>query len=604
MRLIVTLAAALLLAAPALAQGVTLRDRPPIFVTPEYRDLLEEPESGETPVVPAEAAEEDTPRPFAPPHLTARAYLALRAEAAAEGEPAPALRQVWRVERFSLGGAQLEPAAERTLVIGDGFVSDSGRADPVIYDFLLARILTPDPEARTFVNRSIHGDVRRRMDHFIAFTRGGSLDEIAFGPELVFDRFWLEADMGLRMQAAEVVIARSEGEVRVSTLDDDVLVYALPVDAGAALNEDEDAERDQVEAVAPATAPMTGLAALDIASLLRGDAEAVATARATPAEDDETPAPGPDEAPEPESAADARARALFLAWMRHALPVHPDALAVLQAEDSLPERFEFVVFSPNSPQGRREVWTLASSTSEANPAFPLNPAARPRLPGGPYMTGRIGPVMLAAVREQAGGAPGPDTFLGAINAARARGALDHAYLIAWQETAHSGPCPPEAVARPICAEAGRIAAAALGNADFEALFGALAALPARNHARAVAGLTPYLGAPGLAGAAAALIVANELAAWGEEGAEEYPDLDPAGLMADALEADPYAPMIYARLGEMLIGGADYAGAWAVFDLGRSVPAAADSPMLAHVELIEANLELLAPEFFAHATPGR
>jgi hypothetical protein len=116
-------------------------------------------------------------------------------------------------------------------------------------------------------------------------------------------------------------------------------------------------------------------------------------------------------------------------------------------------------------------------------------------------------------------------------------------------------------------------------------------------------LAAFIDREDAAGAAARILVANELVAWGREGLESRPDLDPAALLSDAIVLDPYAPDAYWHLARRYLeAGAPHA-AWVFFDLGRALPGRDPTPLLAQADALEQRLAALAPDWTGPADIG-
>ena len=317
------------------------------------------------------------------------------------------------------------------------------------------------------------------------------------------------------------------------------------------------------------------------AVIARHDGEPVATLWFTPGED------SPCEVAPPQQ------RAAMLAFLRHAAPLHPDLFAAMRQLGAAPCALEFTVISPESPQGRRERWVLAPS--QADGAGPLldGDTALPRAD----LIGQAGRSGAAAARGEAGDAPDEADFYEAVAAARAEGDLAGAFLLTVQETHHFGPCPRQTVgsARLVCTEINALTQAGLGDGDFERALEGVTAVRESRHPAAVSALSRFLDRQDRAGAAARILVANELVAWGREGLQSWPDLDPAALLAEALILDPHAPDTYWHLAQRYLdAGAPHAG-WVFLDLGRALPGREPTALLDQAAALEARLAALAPD---------
>lgn len=290
--------------------------------------------------------------------------------------------------------------------------------------------------------------------------------------------------------------------------------------------------------------------------------------------------------------APAAAFAPMVTMLRHAAPLHPDLISAFHQLAVTPCALEFTVFSPESPQGRVERWTL--SPSEESPAPVPSGAARawPRAALIADVAGAAAEALAAANAplDEAG-------FYDIMSALRSEGDLAGAFLTTVQETHNFGPCPEQAIgsARLVCGEVNALTQAGIGDADFERALEGVTAVRAGDHATAVGQLARFLDRQDRAGAAARILVANELVAWGQEGLESRPDLDPAALLAEAIILDPFAPDAYWHLGlRYLEAGAPHA-AWAFFDLGRALPGRAPTPLLDQADVLEQRISALAPD---------
>ncbi|MEE2565912.1 hypothetical protein [Hyphobacterium marinum] len=539
-----------------------------------------------------------TPEILAGPHLTAAEYPAREIE---DGQVA---RLIWSVRREEMDGTDIDGESERVVTLGPDFAFDPGGDAPILYDFAHNRRIALDLEARTMRNESFYGEIRQRLDTYFGLSQGGTLDDIPFGPEQSFDRFWLEAAMGLRRTPVTLSRETSNGMERVSR--DGVVVFAFVTpDAAEAA---EDAASEVVLELEPAGDAESGTDGDDtpeaeddpLLDLLRGDdseedTDADTETTETAAVDD-TDMPGPVSATTdtPEAAALEAHMPVFRRWMRHALPLHPDALSAMDGLDTIPARFELVVVSPASPDGRREIWTL-ERIEDAPATFPLPEDLSAEFGGRAVITARVVPAFEQALASA-------DTDHTAAIVAEAEAYLDAgnypaAYLAAYQESAHSTACSPQTTERPSCAIASRIVSAGLGNAEFEGFFDGIAAIATSRHAAAYEGVAPYLDMGGYAGAAANIIAANEVIAWTASGGEPPEDADPFAMLATALENDPAAPAAYWHLGQLLLTTGDRRAAWSLFDLGRVIDEDPFQPLLAQTYILEDRLRGLAPDFF-------
>ncbi len=166
------------------------------------------------------------------PHLNREAYLARRAD-----RTDAVLRTRWRVETRALDGT-LESESQFELVIGDGYVFEITGDTRAIFDFTTDRILrrVQSIDGPVMVNESVSSHVHRQMDIFTAFTNAGQLEEITGPGGVQFERFWIEAALGVRLSEVDFLASENENgetELRRGETGSAVFRY-MPSDAGGA----------------------------------------------------------------------------------------------------------------------------------------------------------------------------------------------------------------------------------------------------------------------------------------------------------------------------------------------------------------------------------
>ncbi|WP_291843949.1 hypothetical protein [Maricaulis sp.] len=463
------------------------------------------------------------------PHLDRDAYLALRT-----GTDEQVLRTRWQITRTALDGSELG-REQREIVIGDGYVTETGESERVIQDFLTRRTLTRVPalDGPVMRNEPFVAHIHRQMNTFAYYTEGGTLEQITGPGGTAFDRFWIEAAMGVRLAAAELVSTVSEDGV----------------------------------------------------TEVRRDAEGSPVFSHT---DDGFGA--------------GRPAALFRAWLQHSVPVHTDALATLVDEGGIPAEFSFLVFSPSSPDGRRETWTrLSEHADEA--AFPWpeglpparadsyqidDPAVRRLLQAG----------LDAAARPSA--APVEADFLAAADAAQRRADPSGAYLALYQISHHQGPCRADTPS-PVCSRMSQVTASGIGNTTFESLMSGISQMQG-DRAAAISALRDHFHRDGLEGGAANLLAAQALAALRTTQPDAMADLNLPALFAAAAIDDPYAPMAFWHGGRFVASQGDVETAWLLFDIARALPASQSLPPAREAVAMSEQLQTLAPGFFLSEPP--
>lgn len=537
-------------------------DRLPEAARPQALRLEPEDDEAEAPVVTAPERENAAvPRPApqpvrsadagpAPrtmgPHVSFAHYEGLRGARWGEG-----IRLDWQVAVTDLGETGAAPAdsvapegaaqSTRTFIAGNGWAGETSDTSVSLYDFTARRALQLDREAGSYTNTSLYAGVRRNIDIYVALSRGGQAEDIAFGASGSFHRFWLESAMS--------VAAAPAGLTRTSR---DAQAGDGPLSGGR------------------------------VTSWYRGsDGQAVASVWTGC----EGVTPGA-----------AQHRSLITAFA-HRLALHPDIIAALRDGEPVCA-LSFTVISPESPQGRTELWQLADSApfsveelgfAEAELSFGQSA----------LVDARARQAMLDAIGGSADSPPSPPEFMVEIQALQRQGDLAGAMLTLVQETAHFGLCPSETVGseRLACAGAAALAEAGTGNAGFDAVSEAVEAAAEGSHRLAVERLLPYLERRDYAGSAARTIVARQLVEWGEEGLDAHPGLDPAALLSEALVIDPYAVNIYWYLALRYLAGGAPEEAWLFLDSARALPARVPTETLQQVNGLESRLQQLAPALF-------
>lgn len=558
-------------------------------------NTADETESGEPAATdsPDETAAEDIAvHSLSPatPFLGSAEYMALRPSS--DGEP---LRLEWSVQRQTADGEAVGEPVARTLVIAPDFVRDETPSEISVYDFLTSRHLEIDTDANTLTNTAFAAEVRRRLDTYLGLSQGGRLDDIPLGPDTSFDRFWLEAAMGIRRSPETLAQSYDDGALTVARAGGLTILSAqFATQDETASDADDTAAEDE-----PAETEADGLTDIDRAAmpldLSSGESVVFDPSQAASPINlnlNDNTVDYPDADPAEQAQAE-----LLRRWMRHALPIHPDALSALEGAPRIPETFAFFVVSPESPEGRREVWTL-QSVETVEPGLRLEDGLSPAFNGGALISNRLVPAAMAAL--DADEAISQQRFLDEIEAHAATGDHVRAYLASLQEQNHNGACPPaaQAAARPVCGEVSGLIAAGLGNPAFEDLFGLIAGPVGTGNEAMVETLQPYLDNNNLAGAAARTLTAKALLAWAARDPEGPPeDLSPFELLAEAIEIDPLASANWWEIGNALLVSRDPLSGWTVFDTGRTLLPPDAPGLLVQVEALEDRLRTLAPEFF-------
>lgn len=516
----------------------------------EAQDGATEEGAEEGEETPAARAPEPAPptRPARPAPRRMGPHVGMQHYAAVRGAPLGAGTELrWQVSISPLGPEGAGPAdaetpagpgaQSRTFIAGAGWAAEKTPQQVWLYDFTARRILTLDRDASTWTNRSLHAAARRNIDIYAALSQGGQAETIAFGPSTSFHRFWLEAAMSVA--SAPAGLARTSRPAE---------------DAGGTV-----------------TTWFSAQDGLPVASAWRG-CEGVTL-----------PA--------------AQHRSLVTSFA-HRLALHPDILAALREGSEPLCALSFTIISPESPAGRVEHWRLTGTAPVTARSLGFE-GAELRPGDSPLIDPEARGAILAALAGERGTPPSPPDFMVEIEALMNEGDHAGAMLTLVQETAHFGLCPAETIGseRLACVGAAALADAGADDADFRAVSEALEAASEGGHRLAIERLQPFLERGGHAGSAARTVVARQLVEWGEAGLAAHEDLDPAGLMAEALAIDPHAVNLYWYLALRYMAAGAPDEAWFFLDTGRALPGREATETLRQARGLERRLEQLAPALY-------
>lgn len=289
--------------------------------------------------------------------------------------------------------------------------------------------------------------------------------------------------------------------------------------------------------------------------------------------------------------------AMFAAWFRRVAPIHPEISNALAEEDLPPCEIKFVIYSPDSPQGRTETWTLSSLlSSDFNPDNLARETPDPLDARSSADTDNSLEVEPTSADQAA---PDPMTFASFIDEAIAAENYAGAALLALQETHHFGPCPEQIIGsvRQACLKAIQLPELAENDNAFEQISVAIVASLSGNHERAAGLSYDFLVRQDREGAAARMLFATSLMAMRANGQTAYPDLDPLQILADAIHQDPYTSDAYWYLGQALIARREYEAGWAVFEKGLALVEDRPESRLSQIMDLESQIESLAPGYF-------
>lgn len=283
-------------------------------------------------------------------------------------------------------------------------------------------------------------------------------------------------------------------------------------------------------------------------------------------------------------------------WMRHTLPIHPDAVDAVGNMGQLPDSFSFLVFSPSSPDGRRETWTLTESRGTLAD-FPW-PATHTAASAGEYaltndtIARLVSRGLGAAHRPEV--TPTTENFIYASQSLMQAGDLPGAYLTLMQGTQHEGECLPNTSGE-LCSAMTRVIIAGLGNTQFQEVANAIANR-ASDPAALIEALRSYIGRRDYAGAAANLMTAQASARL----SETYSASEVLEAFAAAAEIDPAVPLLYWHAGRYAVSQNDIETAWLLFDLACALPSATSETPRRETGVLVERLRNISPRFFAAA----
>ncbi|HEX3675531.1 MAG TPA: hypothetical protein VHU87_14770 [Rhizomicrobium sp.] len=281
--------------------------------------------------------------------------------------------------------------------------------------------------------------------------------------------------------------------------------------------------------------------------------------------------------------------AAFARVLRMNSNLHPTIIAAIVASGHLPQRLTFAL----APILKKPlaVWTLQSAAAVQD-AYPLQSGAHPvLLPPGDAAAAPLAPLLPVMRAAIAGTAPGMKTaaqYHALIEAALAKQKLFQAALLALELNLQYGAAAANCASP--CHGLKDVFTIANGDVRVQALLKALQ--PANGAAldASIQALTD-LKRDDLSNAYVVDdFLANDLVEAG------HPD-QAIPLFAGAIKANPYLFGFYKDMGDAYRLGYDPVLAWLCYDMGRSLPGAATSPLFADMPAYEADLVKKYPQFF-------
>ncbi|WP_429912343.1 hypothetical protein [Glycocaulis sp.] len=543
------------------AESPELPDAPDADLADEAGDEAGESPASDVPAPDAELAadEGEAAQPASPeasampalrrmtPHIGMDQYEAVRGAALGDG-----VALSWRINVGPLESSGAPDAdtplangaglRSRTFIAGNSGAGERSDSGTWLYDFEANRILTLNGAGSSYSNTSIYAAVRRNVDIYAALSQGGQAEEIAFGPQTSFHRFWLEAAMSVAAAPADLTQTTRPAEAHDGAPAGGTVTSWYREEGGS-----------------PVASAWTGCEGVELSP--------------------------------------ARHRNLITA-LAHRVAVHPDILTALRDGGEPLCALSFAVISPETPQGRVEHWRLDAAEPVAFAELGFEDASL-GFGNQELIDAELRDAIASALSGELGNPPSPPDFMVEIQGLQREDDFAGALLTLMQETTHFDLCPAETIGseRLACAGAERLATAGVGNAGFEAISEATQAAGEGAHRLAVERVRPYLDRDGHAGSAARAMVARQLIEWGEEGLTEHPDLDPAGLLTEALAMDPFAANLYWHLATRYMAAGAPDEAWFLLDAGRALPGRASTPTLDQADSLERRLRLLAPALF-------
>ena len=283
----------------------------------------------------------------------------------------------------------------------------------------------------------------------------------------------------------------------------------------------------------------------------------------------------------------------FIGLLHHSEPVHPAILAELKDLGTAPNAMTFYSYGPKYPDGRIFSWTLKSKMSETGP-FPLTASAKSIIEQ--KNVSPMGYVISEAIAGRAlGGAPNPRQMLTAINLRLKADDPLSAWVSAQSLKDRLGGCSQlaglctaisKAQARSgESEELGRLINGFKGLESKVTRLGALIELKSSVDAVDAPSLVLRKMAVNLSKTSKAELEAAGLGA-----------MDPAQMLRQAIARNPYDPLAYQGLAQILAARGEFIQSWDMNDALRAfpeVPAALTTP----IGRAEAKLAARAPGYF-------
>jgi hypothetical protein len=283
----------------------------------------------------------------------------------------------------------------------------------------------------------------------------------------------------------------------------------------------------------------------------------------------------------------------FIGLLYHSEPVHPAILAELKELGAAPNAMTIHSYGPKYPDGRIFSWALKSKISETG-AFPLPSSAKSIVEQKNISP--MGYVVSEAIAGRAlGGAPNPRQMLTAINLRLKADDPLSAWVSAQSLKDRLGGCRELAG---LCTAISKAQARSSESEELGRLVNAFKGLDSKvTRLGALIELKPSVDAvdaPSLVLRKMAVNLSKTSKA--EREAAGLGDMDPAQMLRQAIARNPYDPLAYQGLAQILAARGEFVQSWDMNDALRAfpdIPAALTRP----IERAEAKLAALAPGYF-------
>jgi len=263
-------------------------------------------------------------------------------------------------------------------------------------------------------------------------------------------------------------------------------------------------------------------------------------------------------------------------------PLHPLIISEIVESARVPQRIAYTSWE-GGKEGRG-VWTLQSATS-VNAVYPLKTDVKPP----PLDVAALPQPGLAGIVRAPPAACSLEDYRNSVERALTGQHPFQAFLLALEMMEQYGREAANCAGAQDCHASSEIVAMAKSDSRMQILGSALQ--PAKQNLASAIDALGTMKRDDLSNAYLLDDFRGNLLVVARKSDEALP------LLAAAIKGNPAMPGFYKDMGDAYRSQFDMASAWYFYDIGRTLPGAADAPVISTITKYETQLETLHPEFF-------